>query len=86
MTEEEYYTTPPKKVFNEIKLAALKIWNSYEDDYGYASGKISRIIDLENDSDNAWYMVQMFDARNRGILMSMVSDETKKMIINAFTI
>lgn len=83
MTTEEYYTAPPDDVFNEIKEAAIKIWSSYDDTYGYATEKIGRIKDIENVKDNAWYMVAMFDQPNQCKLVSLVSDKTKVYVLNA---
>ena len=54
----DYYTAPPQEIFEDIKENARKIWQSYDDTYGYASEKIAR-IDIENISDNAWYIVAM---------------------------
>ena len=82
MNQKDYYKAPPEKVFNEIKEASLKIWMTYDDTYGYATEKISRIKELTNVSDNAWYMVAMFDSNNQAKLISMVSPETGNMIIN----
>lgn len=81
MTTEEYYTAPSQQVFDEIKQAAISIWNGYESPY--REEKIDRICDLENIKDNAWYMVAMFDALNQAILLELVSDETAGMIRRA---
>lgn len=83
MNVEQYYTAPPQKIFDEIKEAAIKLWNTYDDSYGYASGKISRIKDIKNIKDNAWYIVAMFDCNNQRKLCEMVGPETAEMIIDA---
>jgi hypothetical protein len=83
MDEKTYYTAPPQKVFDEIKENALKIWQTYDNTYGYVDEKINRIKDLKNVSDNAWYIVAMFDTSNQAKLISMVSKETGDMIIDA---
>ena len=83
MTQEQYYTAPPQEVFDEIKTAAIQIWSEYDDQYGYASGKIGRIKDIENVKDNAWYMVAMFDGHNQQKLFTLVSDATRDMILDA---
>lgn len=85
MTIDEYYTAPSDKVFNEIKEAATQIWQTYDDEYGYASDKINSIKDLRNIKDNAWYMVAMFDHLNQAKLLSMVSPETKSLILDAMS-
>lgn len=83
MTQKEYYTAPPKKVFNEIKKASIEIWKTYNDEFGYATGEINRIKDIENISDNAWYMVAMFDYGNQAKLLGKVSGPTGVMILDA---
>lgn len=83
MTQEEYYTAPPDDVFNEIKEASIKIWSSYDNTYGYSSGKIQRIKYLENVGDNAWMMVAMFDQPNQCKLVNSVSDKTKIYVLSA---
>lgn len=76
MTIEEYYTAPKQQIFDDIKRNALFLWKTYDDRYGYATEKIGRIKDLENVSDNAWYMVAMFDPINQSKLLSMVEPAT----------
>ena len=83
MTQEQYYTAPQQDVFDEIKTAAIEIWSGYDDTYGYATGKITRIRDIHNIQDNAWYIVAMFDSQNQGRLLNMVSEETRDMILDA---
>lgn len=82
MNQEDYYKTPPQKVFDEIKEAATKIWNTYDDTYGYRTEKLERIKNITNVSDNAWYIVAMFDSNNQAKLISMVSKETGDIIID----
>ncbi len=76
MTVKEYYTAPKQEIFDDIKRNALFIWKGYDDSHGYATEKINRIKDLENVSDNAWYMVAMFDPINQSRLISMVDPQT----------
>jgi len=85
MKIEEYYIAPPQEIFEDIKEHAIKIWQSYDDSAGYATNKISRIKDITNVQDNAWYIVAMFDWVNQHKLLSMVSDETAKMIQSAIS-
>ena len=83
MNQKEYYTAPPKEVFDEIKKASMEIWQTYDDSFGYATEKMSRIKDIENVSDNAWYMVAMFDTVNQAKLLGRVSGSTGAMILDA---
>jgi len=79
----KYDDTPDQKVFNEIKLEAMEIWKTYDDQFNYATDKINRIKDIDNFKDNAWYIVAMFDIHNQAKLMEAVSEETKQQILLA---
>lgn len=83
MTQEEYYTAPPDAVFEDIKRCAIAIWQTYDDAYGYATGKINAIKDIANVKDNAWNMVVMFDWKNKQKLLTLVQPETREMILRA---
>ena len=74
-----YYTAPDKCVFEEVKTKCMEIWDTYDDEYGYASEK-KKNIDVENISDNFMYMIAMFDSQNQRKLSSMLSEEAKKQI------
>jgi len=75
-----YYTAPSDKVFEDCRSSAIKIWKSYDDEFGYATKKIDRIKDIENIDDNFMYMVAMFDAFNQIKLLKMVKEETRTAI------
>lgn len=72
-----YYTPPPDEIFNEIKLAAIDVWKTFDDTYQYATGKINRIKDIPNVSDNAMYIVAMFDLENQAVLARLLSAEAR---------
>ena len=75
-----YYTPPTDEVFEEIKHMSIEIWNTYDDTYGYATEKISRIRDLKNIQDNAMYIVAMFDLSNLFELSALLSDKANDFI------
>jgi len=78
-----YYEPPVDEQFNELKEKAIELWkevDSCNDMYGYATGKINCIKDLENTSDNFMYIVTMFDINNRRKLAKRLTEETKKSI------
>jgi hypothetical protein len=85
MNTEQYYMAPSDDIFNDIKENAIKLWQTYDDTYGYATEKINRIKDIGNIKDNAWYIVAMFDSNNQYILMQMVKTETKIKIQEILT-
>ena len=77
LSEEEWNTPPSDIVFLNIKAQAIKIWNTYDDTYGYPQSKIARIEDLPNVGSNCASMVQMFDMDNMNVLYWAVNDESK---------
>jgi len=74
-----YYIAPDQDIFEEVKSKCMEIWDTYDDEYGYASQKKNE-IDVENVSDNFMYMIAMFDSQNQRKLSSMLSEESKKQI------
>lgn len=76
----DYYTAPRQDIFDEIKDNAIKIWQTYDNTYGYVDEKVGRIKDIQNVSDNAWFIVAMFDMDNQQKLLSMVKPETAEII------
>lgn len=82
MSIEEYYTAPPQHIFDDIKKNAAVIWSTYENHGGYRDEKLAR-IDIANVSDNAWYIVAMFDHNNQEKLLDLVEPETATYIRRA---
>lgn len=78
MSLKEYYTPPKQEIFEEVKRAAIQIWSTYDDTYGYASSKINAIKDLQNIGDNTGYMIAMFDQSNQQRLLQTVETEEAK--------
>lgn len=83
MSQELYYQAPSQAMFDEIKKEAIKIWQTYDDTYGYASEKVDRIKDLTNVKDNYMYMVAMFDDTNKLKLMAALKPSTVSRIAKA---
>ena len=81
----DYYKAPPQKIFDDIKKNAIKIWQTYDNEFGYVDEKLDRIKDIKNYRDNAWYIVAMFDYSNQAKLVNMVGKETKKVLIEVLT-
>lgn len=82
VNNKDYYIPPSDEIFEDIKANAIKIWQSYDNKYGYATEKISRIENITNVQDNAWYMIAMFDQDNQAKLLDMVAPDTRDAIIN----
>jgi hypothetical protein len=83
MNIKKYYTAPPQEIFDDIQENAIQIWETYDNEYGYATEKITRVEDMKNIQDNAWAIVAMFDSSNIAKLLTMVKPETGAMILDA---
>lgn len=75
-----YYDAPSDEVFNEIKQAAIEIWKTYDDTYGYASEKINYVNSVKNFKDNWGTLVGMFDSTNQQKLLAKLSPEAKEKV------
>lgn len=84
--ENIYYSLPTQAIFDDIKQAAINIWKTYDDQFGYATEKIDRIKDIENISGNDMYMVEMFDSNNKFKLLNTVRLETQDWILEKLKI
>lgn len=75
-----YDDAPSDKIFNEIKDAAIEIWKTYDDTYGYASEKIAMVNSIKNFRDNWGTMVGMFDSNNQAKLLAKLSPEAQAKV------
>lgn len=75
-----YYTPPNDDIFEEVKKCSIKIWQRYDNQFGYVDEKVNKIKNLENIKDNFMYMVAIFDMNNQSLLANILSDEAKKEI------
>lgn len=69
-----YNDAPSDEIFDAIKREAIKIWQTYDDQFGYASEKIDRVNSLTNFKDNWGTMVGMFDPDNQRKLLDALID------------
>ena len=67
--------TPSNDIFEEIKIQAIKIWDTYDNTYGYRDEKVNYINSLTNIEDNAMIFFRMFDHINQAKLITTLSDE-----------
>lgn len=70
-----YNDAPTDEVFSEIKQVAIEIWKTYDDEFGYATEKISIVNSITNFKDNWGTIVGMFDYPNQLKLLSKLSPE-----------
>lgn len=76
-----YYDAPSDEIFNEIKTAAIEIWQTYDDEFGCATQKITKVNSLENVRDNWGYIVGMFDWNNQQKLVAKLSPEARAKVM-----
>lgn len=70
------------KTFEELRAEAIKIWQTYDDTYGYASEKIDYINSFGNVKDNYGTIIGMFDNDNQHKLYKAVGDDAKALIFD----
>ena len=74
--QDNYYKRVTEKAFKDIKQNCIKIWQSYNDEFGYSTDKINRVKDVNNIKDNGLHLIAMFDVLNIQKLLSMLKPET----------
>jgi hypothetical protein len=75
-----YYKKPKDEYFNELKQLCIRFWQLQDDQFGYATEKIDRIKDLENDYSNYMMMIKMIHPLNWEVLAEHLSLETRNDI------
>lgn len=73
--------TVTDQTFNELKAEAIKIWQTYDDTYGYATEKIDYLNSFGNVKDNFGTIIGMFDDPNQHKLYRAVTGEEAKAAI-----
>lgn len=68
------------ELFNELKEAAIKIWNQYDNEFGYVDEKVGYLNSFGNVKDNYGTIIGMFDTNNQYKLYNSVGEEGKKLI------
>jgi len=70
---------PSKRIFDEMKAAALSTWTAHNGDEVYINEKI-KIVNNQNIREHAIGFFRAFDFQNQRIFLSKVSEETKEYI------
>ena len=81
INSKDYYKAPSQEVFEDIKQASIKLWQTYDNTYGYVDEKVDKIKDMRNISDNYAYMVAMFDSDNQIKLINLLEREDSKELV-----
>ncbi len=74
------HTTPSDAIFNEIKEAATKVWNTKDNTYGYVTEKLDRMKSITNVQDNVMFFYRAFDRGNQILMREHLSDEALSYI------
>jgi hypothetical protein len=74
---ECYYRQPKQEYFDELKSVCIKFWGCFDDQFGYATEKINRVKNLENNSTNYMMMIKMFHPLNWEVLAELLSLEVR---------
>ncbi len=74
------HPTPSIEIFDEIKKAAITIWKTKSNAYGYADEKIDKINSISNCKDNAMVFYRTFDCMNQEKMNHLLSDEALNYI------
>lgn len=76
-----YYKAPSQEDFDDMKKCAIKIWETYDNTYGYVDEKVGRVNKMENVSDNFMSIMAMFDLNNQSKLGLSLQPPTRKAVI-----
>jgi len=74
--------TPSQEIYNEMKSLATQIWETYDNQYGYVTEKLSYINRIDNIQDNAMVFYRMFDNNNQETFRANASNEVLEYIKN----
>ena len=67
--------TPSITIFEEMKSAAIAVWQTYDNQFGYVTEKLERVNSITNVQDNAMALYRMFDYENQAKMRARLSQE-----------
>ena len=71
-----------QSLFDDMKRNVVKIWKTYDNEYGYVDEKLGMAESVTNDHpDNYWAFIGMFDGHNQKKLFEAVSEDTKEFLV-----
>jgi hypothetical protein len=68
--------TPSITIFEEMKSAAIAVWQTYDNQHGYVTEKLERVNSITNIQDNAMVFYRMFDYENQARMRERLSQES----------
>ena len=72
--------TPSIEIFEEMKSAAIAVWQTYDNECGYVTEKLEYINSIRNIKDNAMVFYRMFDYENQAKMREKLSPESLNYI------
>jgi hypothetical protein len=72
--------TPSIVIFEEMKSAAIAVWQTYDNQHGYVTEKLERVNSITNIQDNAMVFYRMFDFENQAKMRARLSPEAIQYI------
>lgn len=72
--------TPSALIFEEMKSAAIAVWQTYDNEFGYVTEKLERVNNILNLRDNAMVFYRMFDYENQAKMRAKLSPEAIQYI------
>lgn len=72
--------TVSDEVFNELKREAVKVWQDYDNTYGYVDEKLSMIEPIKNIKDNWITFIGMMDIHNQKKLYDALSPAAQEAL------
>ena len=76
------HTTPSERIFDEIKEAATKVWQTKDNTFGYVDEKLAVVNRVQNNQDDVMICYRMFDANNQQIMRSLLSEDAIDYVNN----
>jgi hypothetical protein len=61
-----------QEVFEDLKQAAIKVWNTYDNEFGYVDEKVDRVNSISNVGDDPMFIYIMFDHINQSRMVNML--------------
>ena len=83
INSKDYYIAPSQEIFDDIKQASIKVWQTYDNEFRYVDEKVNAIKDFENVRDNYAYMVAMFDMFNQHKVLKLLELPESKSLVES---
>jgi hypothetical protein len=59
-----------QEVFEDLKQAAIKVWNTYDNEFGYVDEKVDRVNSISNVGDDPMLIYRMFNHINQSRMVN----------------